>query len=38
MGATAMKIWEWFLWGLCMGIGWTVGQNLINLIGALFHR
>lgn len=35
---TAMKVVDWFLWGLCMGIGWTVGQNIINLIGSVFHH
>lgn len=34
----AHKALEWFFWGLFMGIGWAVGNNLINLIGSLFHR
>jgi hypothetical protein len=31
------KYLEWFLWGLCMGMGWTVSTNVLNFIGGFIH-
>ncbi len=32
------KAIEWFLWGLFMGMGWIVGQNVLNFIGSFMHH
>jgi hypothetical protein len=32
---------EWFLWGLCMGMGmgmgWAISQNVLTFIGQFLH-
>jgi hypothetical protein len=31
------KAIEWFLWGLCMGMGWAISTNVLNFIGQFMH-
>lgn len=33
-----MKAIDWFLWGFFMGMGWIVGNNVLNFIGSFMHR
>lgn len=31
------KALEWFLWGLCMGMGWAISNNVLNFIAQFIH-
>lgn len=31
------KAIEWFLWGLCMGMGWAIAANVLNFIAQFIH-
>ena len=31
------KALDWFLWGLCMGMGWAIATNVLNFIGQFMH-
>lgn len=32
------KAVDWFLWGFFMGMGWIVGNNVLNFVGQFLHR
>jgi hypothetical protein len=31
------KAIEWFIWGICMGMGWAISTNVLNFIGGFMH-
>jgi len=31
------KAIEWFLWGMCMGMGWAISQNVLTFIGQMLR-
>ena len=32
------KVVDWLLWGFFMGIGWTIGVNVLGFIGGFMHH
>ena len=32
------KAIEWFLWGLFMGMGWAIANNVLAFIATFIHR
>lgn len=31
------KFLDWFLWGIFMGMGWAIAQNVLHFIGTFIH-
>jgi hypothetical protein len=31
------KAIEWFIWGICMGMGWSISTNVLNFLGQFIH-
>lgn len=32
-----LKYLEWFLWGIFMGMGWAISQNVLNFFAQFIH-
>jgi len=32
------KAIDWFLWGVFMGMGWLISQNVLTFIGSFMHK
>lgn len=31
------KMIDWFIWGVCMGMGWAIAQNVLHFLGTFIH-
>ena len=31
------KALDWFLWGVFMGMGWSIAQNVLHFFGQFIH-